>query len=92
MIRSEDIALLESWAHQWFVWASTAFIRSYQEHTAGAAFLPATADDFEALLADFLLERALRELALELEVRPAWAVISLRAILQLVGPPQVPAV
>ncbi len=88
MIRSEDVPLLEPWAELWFVAASTEFIRAYQEHTAQAPFLPATGDDFESLLADFLLERALWELALELEARPAWAVISLRAIVQLIAAPQ----
>jgi maltose alpha-D-glucosyltransferase/alpha-amylase len=85
MIRSEDIALLEPWANLWFTWASTAFVRSYQEHSSGAVYLPDSADDFEGLLANFLLERALRELAIELDVRPAWALISLQAIVQLTG-------
>ena len=54
--------------------------------TAGASFLPATGDGFETLLADFLLERSLRDLAYELEDRPTWAVISLRAIQQFAAP------
>jgi maltose alpha-D-glucosyltransferase/alpha-amylase len=86
MIRPEDVGLLEQWAHLWYVWVSTVFVRTYQEHTAGCSFLPADAGEFEAFLSDFLLERALRELAYELEERPNWAPISLRAILQLVGP------
>ena len=92
MIRAEDVGLLESWAQLWFVWTSTAFVRAYQEHTLGASFLPASTEEFESLLADYLLERALRELAAELEQRPAWAVISIRAILQLVRyqPAEVP--
>ena len=85
MIREEDVGLLEQWAHLWFVWVSTAFVQAYQEHTAGATILPADAEEFEMTLADFLLERALRELAYELEDRPAWAPISIRGILQLVG-------
>jgi len=85
MIREEDVGLLEQWAHLWYVWVSTAFVRAYQEHTAGASILPAAAEEFEAMLADFLLEQALRELAYELEDRPAWAPISIRGILQLVG-------
>jgi maltose alpha-D-glucosyltransferase/alpha-amylase len=83
MIRPEDVGLLEQWAELWFMWASAAFVRSYQEHAGSASFLPASHAEFERLLADFLLDRALRELSVELEVRPAWAVISLRAILQL---------
>jgi maltose alpha-D-glucosyltransferase/alpha-amylase len=92
MIRPEDVGLLEQWAELWYVWNATAFVRAYQEHVAGTTFLPAAGDEFEALLADFLLERALRELAQELDHRPAWAVISLRAILQLVGRPAEPLV
>jgi maltose alpha-D-glucosyltransferase/alpha-amylase len=87
MIRPEDVGLLEQWAHLWYVWVSTVFVRTYQEHTAGSTFLPAEPNEFEAFLSDFLLERALRELAYELEERPNWAHISLRAILQLVGRP-----
>jgi maltose alpha-D-glucosyltransferase / alpha-amylase len=83
MIRSEDIAFLEPWANVWYAWAATAFVRAYREQTAGASFLPADSEEFETLLADLLLERALRELAYELEDRPAWAPISIRAILQL---------
>ncbi len=83
LIRPEDVAVLDPWANLWNLWISTAFIRSYQEHTNGAAFLPAARDEFESLLGHFLLERALRELSYELEDRPAWAVISLRGILQL---------
>jgi maltose alpha-D-glucosyltransferase/alpha-amylase len=85
MSRQEDVALLEPWANTWYAWAATAFVRAYREHTAGASFLPADCEEFETLLADLLLERALRELAYELEDRPAWAAISIRAILQLTG-------
>jgi maltose alpha-D-glucosyltransferase / alpha-amylase len=85
MIRPEDIGLLGQWAELWFMWASATFARAYQEHAGGASFLPVSNVDFEKLLADFLLDRALRELSVELEVRPAWAVISIRAILQLLN-------
>jgi maltose alpha-D-glucosyltransferase / alpha-amylase len=88
MIRSEDVGLLEQWAHLWFVWTSTTFVKAYQEHAAGANFLPSSPEEFEAQLADYLLERALRDLAAELEQRPAWAVISIRAIRQLITPPR----
>jgi maltose alpha-D-glucosyltransferase/alpha-amylase len=86
MIRPEDVGLLETWAQVWFAWVAAAFARSYQEHIATSNLMPASSDEFDSLLADFLLERALRELGQELEDRPHWAVISLRAILQLLGP------
>jgi maltose alpha-D-glucosyltransferase/alpha-amylase len=87
MIRPEDIGLLQQWAEVWFPWVAAVYIQAYQEHLGGANLVPASANEFETLLADFLLERALRELASELEVRPQWAAISLRAIVQLVGQP-----
>jgi predicted trehalose synthase len=86
MIRPEDIGLLEPWADWWSTLAATAFVRSYEQHIAGLALVPETPEDFERLLADFLLERALRELTIELEDRPSWAIISLRGILQLLTP------
>jgi maltose alpha-D-glucosyltransferase/alpha-amylase len=86
MIRPEDVSLLEAWADGWSTLAATAFVSSYEEHTAGLALVPETPEDFERLLADFVLERALRELSIELEDRPSWAIISLRGILQLIGP------
>src|SRR5262245_32831045 len=91
MIRPEDVVLLEPWAQVWYAWASTAFVRSYQQFTTGAHFLPDDGEEFETLLADMILERALRELAYELEDRPAWARISIRAILQLIGQPPKPS-
>jgi maltose alpha-D-glucosyltransferase/alpha-amylase len=86
MIRPEDISLLEPWADAWSTLAAPAFVRSYEQHIAGLALAPDTAEDFERLLADFVLERALRELSIELEDRPTWAIISLRGILQQLGP------
>lgn len=83
MIRPEDVAGLQPWVDLWNVWISTVFVRSYQQHAAGANFLPQSPEEFEMLLAHYLLERALRELGYELEDRPAWAVISIRGILQL---------
>jgi maltose alpha-D-glucosyltransferase/alpha-amylase len=86
MIRPEDVPGLDPWVNLWNLWVSTAFVRSYQERTAGASFLPKSPEEFELLLAHYLLERALRELGYELEDRPAWAIISLRGILQLLEP------
>jgi maltose alpha-D-glucosyltransferase/alpha-amylase len=87
MIRPEDVSLLEQWAELWYVWVATTFVRTYQAQMGAASILPVAPETSESLLADFLLERALRELDQELDLRPAWSTISLRAILQLVGAP-----
>jgi maltose alpha-D-glucosyltransferase/alpha-amylase len=83
IIRAEDLPVLQPWADAWFFWISALFVRAYEEHAAGTSFLPTSREDFEALLADFLLERALSDLAIELDHGSPWAAISLRGICQL---------
>jgi maltose alpha-D-glucosyltransferase/alpha-amylase len=91
MIRPEDIAVLEPWAQSWFGWMATVFGRSYYEHAESAGFLPASREECEELLMDFVLEGALRELGLELEQPRPWLSVPLRAIRYLLGPQPVAA-
>ena len=81
--RLEDYERLEPWATFWERWTSAAFLRAYRETAAGAPFLPASDDQFEALLDTFLLDKALYELNYELNNRPTWVRIPLHGILSL---------
>ena len=80
--RPEDARRLAPWADFWETWVSAAFLRSYVIATRGAAFLPAIRD-LEVLLRAYLLDKALYELAYELNNRPAWVHIPLAGVLQL---------
>jgi maltose alpha-D-glucosyltransferase/alpha-amylase len=91
MIRPEDIAVLEPWAQTWFGWTATEFARSYYEHARAAGFLPASLQECEELLMDFVLEGALRELGQELEPPRPWLSVPLRAIRYLLSSPAVAA-
>jgi trehalose synthase-fused probable maltokinase len=86
-VRPEDVPLLEPWARYWRSWASAAVLRSYDAACAGAPFHVESADDLREALALYLLEKALSELAFELELRPDWARIPVQAILELVETP-----
>ena len=59
------------------------FLRAYLQAADGAAFLPASRDDLDALLDAFQLEKAVYELRYEVANRPDWVPIPLQGVRQL---------
>jgi len=59
------------------------FLRAYRQAGQNALFLPSSDDGFRKLLGVYLLDKALYELAYELNNRPAWVRIPLMGILSL---------
>ncbi len=82
-LRPEDAPRLTPWATLWESWVSAAFLRAYLAATRGASFLPSSEHGLEAVLRAYTLEKALYELAYELNNRPAWVHIPLTGLLQL---------
>jgi maltose alpha-D-glucosyltransferase / alpha-amylase len=78
---------LELALQSWERWASATFLRAYLERArAGAAsFLPTAREELELLLEVYLLEKAVYELAYELNNRPRWVRIPLAGIRQILG-------
>ena len=64
----------------WTTWMSSAFLNGYQR-TGGAELLPEGREASEALLRNFLLEKAAYEVVYELNNRPSWVGIPLRGIM-----------
>ncbi len=81
---------LESWALDWERWTSATFLRAYLDRAWGASFVPSSRDELRMLLDVFLLEKAVYELAYELNNRPGWVRIPLQAIRQILGMPGTP--
>ncbi len=81
----ESLPALESWALYWERWVSAAFLQAYLRRARGAGFLPPSRDEREVLLDGYLLEKALHELAYELDNRPDWLRIPLRGIRQILA-------
>ena len=75
-----------SWARIWQAWSAAMFIDGYRGSAAGASFVPADRSSFDAMLAPFVLEKAMYELGYELDHRPDWVHIPLSGILDLVEP------
>jgi maltose alpha-D-glucosyltransferase/alpha-amylase len=85
-VASEELAVLEHCTRFWYVWVTTAFLKSYLEHAAAAPFLPPSHEELAVLLEAYLLEKAVYELGYELNNRPDWIRLPLRGILQLLKP------
>lgn len=70
-------------ADHWYHTVSAAYLAEYYQHCNSAPFLPATAADRQLLLDLFLLEKAVYEVAYELNSRPAWLSIPLTGVLSV---------
>lgn len=71
-------------AETWYRIVANAFLETYFEACGDADFLPADPQDRKALLDLFILEKAVYEVAYELNSRPAWLGIPLKGVLSLV--------
>jgi trehalose synthase-fused probable maltokinase len=72
-------------ADHWFTTVSAAFLSSYYERCGEAAFLPQAPKDRQLLLDLFVLEKAIYEVAYELNSRQAWLGIPLGGVLVVAG-------
>jgi maltose alpha-D-glucosyltransferase/alpha-amylase len=80
MVRPEDRPRLEPWAQFWYQSVASAFVTAYCAAAGGAACLPHTPEELDLMLEIFMLEKALYELAYELNNRPHWVHIPLSGI------------
>lgn len=74
-------------AEDWYRKVSKAYLEAYFEECGTATFLPSAAADRAALLELFILEKAVYEVAYELNSRQDWLQIPLRGVLSLVETP-----
>ena len=83
----EALRAAEPAARAWYTRMGAFFLRGYLDTAGGAGFLPSSEEDLRILLDAYLLEKAVYELAYELNNRPDWARIPLRGIDHLLEPP-----
>jgi maltose alpha-D-glucosyltransferase/alpha-amylase len=82
--RPEDVARLEPWARAWSDWMAAAFLGGYREAARDSRILPRSDADLGFLLEFFVLEKCVYEIGYELNNRPDWLEIPMRALLALV--------
>jgi maltose alpha-D-glucosyltransferase/alpha-amylase len=85
VIRSEDVAALESGARFWHRWVSGRFLRAYLDEAAKGRVLPENITQARSMLRCYLIEKALYEIVYELNNRPDWVRIPIRGVLDLLG-------
>ena len=83
----DEYSALEPWAALWERWVGHAFMQGYLSNASDVAvragrLLP-DGDDFQRLLAAFMLDKAFYELVYELNSRPDWVRIPLTGIRRL---------
>jgi maltose alpha-D-glucosyltransferase / alpha-amylase len=83
VVRPEDRPVLESWAPQWYAWTSAAFLSRYLEVVRPAGLVPEKDEELGLLLDVHLLEKAVYEIAYEINNRPSWLSIPLRGVLSV---------
>jgi maltose alpha-D-glucosyltransferase/alpha-amylase len=81
------VPAIGDWARFWATWVSASFWRGYLDAAQPGKFLPPAGPQLETLLTAYLLERALKELAYDLQHRPERTSVPLTGILQLCGAP-----
>jgi maltose alpha-D-glucosyltransferase / alpha-amylase len=82
---SRNRASLESWAEFWGAAVSAEYLHAYFETANDAPFVGSNREEQKLLFDAFLLQKALYEVAYELNNRPAWVHIPLHGILNLIG-------
>ncbi|HET9229212.1 MAG TPA: maltose alpha-D-glucosyltransferase, partial [Thermoanaerobaculia bacterium] len=85
MIQAGSLSALVSWALDWERWTSATFLRAWLDRAWGSSFVPPSREEVGMLIDVFLLEKAVYELAYELNNRPDWVRIPLHGIRQILG-------
>jgi maltose alpha-D-glucosyltransferase/alpha-amylase len=84
-VRPEDLPQLEQWAQSWYLWVSATFLKSYLELMSDSPVLPQSQEGIKTLLDAYLIDKAVYEIAYELNSRPDWVSLPLQGILQVLA-------
>ena len=83
-VGSENVRL---WLTVWYRWSAASYLKAYLAIASQGNFLPSQGKELQTLLNGYLLEKAVYELAYELNNRPDWVLIPLEGITQLLEAP-----
>ena len=83
-LRPEDAVFLEKWVDRWYEYSVNIFLGAYLQRAGGASFVPSKKEEIQALLQIFIMEKAMYELAYEINNRPAWIGIPLKGLKRVI--------
>ena len=81
--RPENAGQLKIWARFWSVWAAVHYLKGYFQVTSKSSFMPKTQEEIRFSLEIYILEKAIYEIAYELNNRPDWVDIPIMGILDI---------
>ncbi len=82
-LNEEAFETVKGWGRVWQAWVSAIFMRAYLDTVSTSTFLKAPRDEIELLLDVYVLEKAVYEMAYELNNRPDWLLVPLEGMLDL---------
>ena len=89
-LQEQKLPAVEPWTSLWHRWISASFLRAYLEVVSQTGLLPSSPEELHILLNVHLLEKAIYEVGYELQHRPDWLKIPIRAILRLLEQAEIP--
>jgi trehalose synthase-fused probable maltokinase len=83
LLAAGDGRRLDPWVRFWSGWVSVGFLKAYLAIAERASFWPGSQEEFQVLFEAYLLEKAVYEIRYELNNRPGWVKIPIRAVLDI---------
>lgn len=83
VVHKDDFPAYQGWAVFWSQWTSAQFLASYLNTVKSSSFATQGTAEVKTLLDVFLLEKAVYELAYELNNRPTWVQVPMGGILRI---------
>jgi maltose alpha-D-glucosyltransferase/alpha-amylase len=83
LLDESDGGRLDPWVRFWSGWVSVVFLKAYLAIAGRASFWPGPEEEFQVLFDAHLLEKAVYEIRYELNNRPGWVKIPIRAVLEI---------
>jgi maltose alpha-D-glucosyltransferase/alpha-amylase len=82
-LSSDAVERARGWGRFWQAWVGSIFLRSYLQEAQRTALITAERRELELLLDVYILEKAVYEVAYELNNRPNWLIVPLQGILEI---------
>jgi maltose alpha-D-glucosyltransferase/alpha-amylase len=87
-VEPKNTGQLNIWARLWSIWAAVHFLKGYFQVIGKSSLMPKTQEEIRLTLDTYMLEKAISEVAYELNNRPDWVDIPIKGILDILQPDQ----
>src|SRR5690606_39700207 len=85
LVTAENLPRMLPWRRYWHQWVSVRFLQAYLDGMRDAALLPASDRELQTLLNACLLDKAVYEVAYEMNNRPQRLPIPFAGIMDVLG-------